>query len=62
MSLDQVYVMPASPAQLGMWMNVQQDPGSAAYNVPATMRLTGPLDPEALRRAFAAVSPSPAAT
>ncbi|MFD5943556.1 amino acid adenylation domain-containing protein, partial [Streptomyces griseus] len=48
MSTDQVYVMPASPSQLGLWLQGELEPGSSAYNVPVAMRLTGPLDAAAV--------------
>ncbi|MEV0780190.1 amino acid adenylation domain-containing protein, partial [Streptomyces sp. NPDC050428] len=51
MNSGQVYVMPASPAQVGLWLLVELDPTSTAYNVPAAMRLAGPLDFGALSRA-----------
>ncbi|WTJ47677.1 amino acid adenylation domain-containing protein [Streptomyces atratus] len=44
--------MPASPAQVGLWLLVELDPTSTAYNVPAAMRLSGPLDVDALARAL----------
>ncbi|SEG14334.1 amino acid adenylation domain-containing protein, partial [Nonomuraea solani] len=47
-----VYVMPASPAQAGLRLLVELDPTSTAYNVPAAIRLTGPLDTGALERAL----------
>ncbi|MFI8836523.1 amino acid adenylation domain-containing protein, partial [Streptomyces afghaniensis] len=48
MSTDQVYVMPASPSQLGLWLLGEMEPESSAYHVPVAMRLAGPLDPGAL--------------
>ncbi|NGY62591.1 amino acid adenylation domain-containing protein [Lentzea sp. NEAU-D13] len=55
MTQDQVYVMPASPAQVGLWLLAQLDPASTAYHVPAAVRLRGPLDAEVLARAFDAL-------
>ncbi|MEU2156436.1 amino acid adenylation domain-containing protein, partial [Streptomyces sp. NPDC019396] len=55
MNSGQVYVMPASPAQVGLWLLVELDPTSTAYNVPAAMRLTGQLDTGALERALHAL-------
>ena len=52
MTQDQVYVMPASPAQVGLWLLAQLDPASTAYHVPAAVRLRGPLDADVLARAF----------
>jgi amino acid adenylation domain-containing protein len=46
------YVFPASYAQQRLWFLNQLAPHSAAYNVPAAFRLTGPLDAEALERAL----------
>ncbi|SDH56092.1 amino acid adenylation domain-containing protein, partial [Lentzea fradiae] len=55
MTQDQVYVMPASPAQVGLWLLAQLDPASTAYHVPAAVRLSGPVDADALARAFDAL-------
>jgi amino acid adenylation domain-containing protein len=48
---------PAAPAALSfaqqrLWFLEQFDPGGAAYNVPGALRLAGPLDAGALRRAL----------
>ncbi|MEV5442095.1 amino acid adenylation domain-containing protein [Streptomyces sp. NPDC052644] len=51
-NVDEIYVMPASPAQLGLWLLVQLDPRSTAYHVPAAVRLTGRLDTSALENAL----------
>ena len=42
-------------AQERLWFLHQLDPESAAYNVPSALRLGGPLDVAALRRALSAV-------
>ncbi|HEV2757223.1 MAG TPA: amino acid adenylation domain-containing protein, partial [Actinomycetota bacterium] len=42
-------------AQQRMWFIDQIDPASATYNVPIALRLTGPVDPEKLERALAAI-------
>nr|WP_245553364.1 non-ribosomal peptide synthetase [Nocardia veterana] len=47
--------IPLSPAQQRMWLSNRIDPGSAAYNVPFAVRLTGAVDTAALVRAFADV-------
>ncbi|MEW5929831.1 MAG: amino acid adenylation domain-containing protein, partial [Gemmatimonadota bacterium] len=46
---------PLSFAQQRLWFIDQLQPGSAAYNVPAALRLRGALDARTLRRALAAV-------
>ncbi|MFI6867093.1 amino acid adenylation domain-containing protein [Nocardia sp. NPDC050406] len=47
--------VPLSPAQQRMWVLNRLDPGSAAYNIIAPLRLTGALDLDALRQAVRAV-------
>ncbi|MFP2931860.1 amino acid adenylation domain-containing protein, partial [Pyxidicoccus sp. 3LG] len=44
-----------SYAQQRMWFMDQLQPGQVAYNMPAALRLLGPLDVDALRRTFAEV-------
>ncbi|MDU9390189.1 non-ribosomal peptide synthase/polyketide synthase [Pseudomonas sp. zfem002] len=44
-----------SHAQQRQWILWQLDPQSAAYNIPAALRLSGALDVDALRRSFAAL-------
>ncbi|NOK12218.1 non-ribosomal peptide synthase/polyketide synthase, partial [Corallococcus exercitus] len=44
--------LPASFAQQRLWVLEQFNPGSAAYNMPFSLRLTGALNLEALRRAL----------
>ncbi|MFI7868835.1 condensation domain-containing protein, partial [Ectopseudomonas khazarica] len=46
---------PLSPAQSRLWFLWQMEPHSAAYNIPAALRLRGTLDPKALRQAFEAL-------
>ncbi|WP_139277909.1 non-ribosomal peptide synthetase, partial [Rhodococcus marinonascens] len=47
--------VPLSLAQQRMWFLNQFDPGSAAYNIPLAIRLTGVLDVAALQAAVADV-------
>ncbi len=43
---------PLSPAQRRLWFIDQLEPGSAAYAMPAALRVRGPLRVDALRRAL----------
>ncbi|MEO8337525.1 MAG: condensation domain-containing protein, partial [bacterium] len=52
---DEAVVLPASFVQELLWLMDRASPGSSAYNVPRTRRLVGPLDVDALRRAFDAL-------
>ncbi len=47
--------LPLSFAQERLWFLHRLAPASVAYNVPASLRLRGPLDAGALRRALAAL-------
>ncbi|MFI6759829.1 amino acid adenylation domain-containing protein [Micromonospora sp. NPDC050417] len=47
---------PLSFGQERLWFMEQFAPGTAAYVIPATLRLRGPLDPELLGRALDAVA------
>ncbi len=49
-SRDQI--LPLSSAQQGLWMVDQIEPGSPRYNIPGAMHISGPLQPELLRRAL----------
>ncbi|BCN49113.1 hypothetical protein RE9416_24140 [Prescottella equi] len=52
---DHTGPVPVSLAQQRMWFVNQLAPGSAAYNIPIAVRLSGPLDVAALRGALADV-------
>ncbi|WP_394836403.1 amino acid adenylation domain-containing protein [Pendulispora rubella] len=47
--------LPLSFAQERLWFLAQLEPTAASYNVPAAVRLRGPLDPARLQRSFEAV-------
>ncbi|MGW4635099.1 amino acid adenylation domain-containing protein [Nocardia sp. NPDC004415] len=47
--------LPLSPAQQRMWFLNRFDTGTAAYNIPVVLRLSGALDTAAMRLAFADV-------
>ncbi|WP_169794154.1 hypothetical protein, partial [Streptomyces prasinus] len=38
-AVDTVYAFPCSYAQEGLWLADRLSPGTAAYNVPAALRL-----------------------
>jgi amino acid adenylation domain-containing protein len=48
--------LPLSYAQQRLWLLDQLEPGSAAYNMPASVRLEGALDAGALERCFAEIT------
>ncbi|MBO2450704.1 amino acid adenylation domain-containing protein [Actinomadura barringtoniae] len=45
-------VVPASAAQRGLWLEERLRGPSTSYALPLGLRLTGPVDPDALRAAF----------
>ena len=47
--------LPLSPGQETLWFLGQLEPGNTTYNCAAVVRITGPLDPEIVRRAFEAI-------
>ncbi|NIL16085.1 non-ribosomal peptide synthetase [Pseudomonas sp. AN3A02] len=53
--VDRSQPIAVSYAQQRQWVLWQLEPTSAAYNISAALRLSGPLDSEALRRAFEAL-------
>jgi amino acid adenylation domain-containing protein len=50
--LKEAFVFPASFAQRRLWFLQQIDPNSAVYNVIAPLRITAPIDVEALVRSL----------
>ncbi|WP_027661233.1 amino acid adenylation domain-containing protein [Salinispora fenicalii] len=48
--------VPLAPGQAGIWFSEQLRPGTPLYSVPLAVRLTGPLDVDALRAALDAVT------
>jgi len=50
--LSRMKYCPASFAQQRLWFVHQMDPESSAYHLPLVLRLTGPLDVEALQRSI----------
>jgi len=51
-AVSRLHPLPLSSAQRRLWFLDQLEPGSAAYNVPAAMRLRGHLDEDAMSRAI----------
>src|SRR6185436_19644310 len=47
--------LPLSFAQQRLWFLDQLEPGSAAYHIPAALRMRGALDIAALERAIGAI-------
>ncbi|RYZ34547.1 MAG: amino acid adenylation domain-containing protein, partial [Myxococcaceae bacterium] len=50
--VDSGEALPLSFAQQRLWFLDQMEPGSAFYNVPAVVRVDGPLEAGVLRRSF----------
>lgn len=48
----EVYAMPASVAQERFWLLSRLSPGNPAFHMPASVRLSGPLDVAALEQSF----------
>ncbi len=48
----QRWVGRASHAQRSLWLTWASEPASAAYNMSGELRIAGPLQPDALQRAF----------
>ncbi|HEX9942995.1 MAG TPA: amino acid adenylation domain-containing protein, partial [Thermoanaerobaculia bacterium] len=48
--------LPLSFGQERLWFLDRLDPGSPVYNLPAAVRLSGPLNPEALRAAIEGIA------
>jgi thioester reductase-like protein len=53
---DGQYRFPLSYPQLRLWFLEQLAPGDPAYHMPIALHLTGPLDQDALDRAFQAIT------
>ena len=48
-------LLPASSGQRRLWFLEQMEPGTPLYNIPYLVRLSGPLNEEALDRALATI-------
>ena len=51
----EVFLVPTSFAQQRLWFLDRLEPGSAVFNIPAALRLSGGLDTDVLRRSLAEV-------
>ena len=49
---EEVFVIPASFSQQGLWTLAQRYPESSRYNLPNAFRISGKLNPDALERSF----------
>ena len=52
----EVYTMPATTTQERFWSFAKLDPTSATFNMPAAVRLSGPLSPDLLERSLRLVT------
>ena len=57
-SLDNIFIFPTSFAQERLWFLDQLEPGSPFYNMPAAIRLTGPLNGSVLEKTTGEVDSS----
>jgi hypothetical protein len=53
---SEVYIAPVSFGQRRLWLSDCLDPGRPTYNVPVALRVSGPLCPDLLRAALAALT------
>src|SRR6266404_1403244 len=51
-AVKEVFVFPASSAQRRLWFLHQLDPNSSFYNITAPLRISAPINVEALRRSL----------
>jgi hypothetical protein len=51
----EVFVIPTSYAQQRLWLLERLEPGTAAFNMSAAVRLTGALDVQALEQSLTEV-------
>src|SRR6266404_1439831 len=51
-AVKEVFVFPASSAQRRLWFLHQLDPNSSVYNITAPLRISAPINVEALRRSL----------
>jgi amino acid adenylation domain-containing protein len=52
---DETFAFPLSFSQQRLWFLDQLDPGTALYNIPINLRLTGPLEVAVLRSALSEI-------
>jgi non-ribosomal peptide synthetase component F/thioesterase domain-containing protein len=51
----ELYAMPASPVQQRFWLLSQIEPNNSSFHMPAVVRISGPLDVQALEKSFQAL-------